>query len=164
MIILWLWIECIEDLVALSKDINVSANWTQRYSGKYIVLTKDLDFNSIFSYSDYTTKYSLNSEKTAYIENEDSETTLKELLTDTSGQGFIPITKIGPSEDQSFQGNFDGRGHVISNLYIKNSNNVGLFGRCYKATIKNLTVKGNIVKTGTAAAGCRRNSRKHDRW
>ena len=43
---------CIEDLVAFSQ--NVSNGNT--YSGKYVKLMRTLDFNSIFSYNDHTTK------------------------------------------------------------------------------------------------------------
>lgn len=44
-------INCIEDLVAFSQNVNTGNN----YSGKYIKLMRTLDFSSIFSYNDYTT-------------------------------------------------------------------------------------------------------------
>ncbi|PZX16163.1 GLUG motif-containing protein [Breznakibacter xylanolyticus] len=47
---------------------------------------------------------------------------------------------IGNSEDHYFRSHFNGNGHIIKNLYIKQpyGGNLGLFGPCYKATIKNL--------------------------
>lgn len=46
----------------------------------------------------------------------------------------------------SFDGNFDGEGHTISGLYIKNGGDAaGLFGELEtNGTIKNLTVKGEV--------------------
>ena len=74
----------------------------------------------------------------------------------------------------NFCGTFDGNGHTIANFYhntweMKGDNNyydatlqyyrdgMGLFGRLYKATVKNLTVKnfssdGEIATTGVIAA------------
>ena len=74
----------------------------------------------------------------------------------------------------SFEGTFDGDGHIISNFYqntweMKGDHNwydateqryrdgMGLFGRVYGGTVKNLTVKnfssdGEITTTGTIAA------------
>ena len=47
---------------------------------------------------------------------------------------------IGNSEDHYFRSHFNGNGHIIKNLYINQpyGGNLGLFGPCYKATIKNL--------------------------
>ena len=56
-------IECIEDLVAFSKEVcngNAYADSSGK-NAKYVILTKDLDFNSIFSYSNYKAKYSYDS-------------------------------------------------------------------------------------------------------
>ena len=75
----------------------------------------------------------------------------------------------------SFMGTFDGNGHTVSNFYqntweMKGDHNwydpikeqyyrdgMGLFGRVYKGTVKNITVKnfssdGEITTTGTIAA------------
>ena len=75
---------------------------------------------------------------------------------------------------RNFEGTFDGNGHTISNFYhntweMKGDHNwydatlqyyrdgMGLFGRVYKGTVKNLTVKnfssdGEIATTGVIAA------------
>ena len=151
-------IDCIEDLVAFSRLVNTSTTsngW--RFTGKYVVLTKDLDFNSIFSYANYKAKYSFDSSTNAYVVDSNSETTIKELC--TAGKGFIAITHTGPSDEQSFQGIFDGQDYTISNLYINNTQNTstrGLFGKIRNATIKNVTVTGLIkgrVTGGTGVAG-----------
>lgn len=57
-------------------------------------------------------------------------------------QGWQPIGV----DNSSFGGVFDGNGHQISsvNIYRSGTNNVGLFGATYYATIKNLTVRGKI--------------------
>ena len=75
----------------------------------------------------------------------------------------------------TFEGTFDGNGHIVANFYqntweIKGDHDwynttteqyyrdgMGLFGRVYKGTVKNLTVKnfssdGEIATTGTIAA------------
>ena len=75
---------------------------------------------------------------------------------------------------KTFEGTFDGQGHTVSNFYhntweMKGDHNwytpeeqyyrdgMGLFGRIYKGTVKNLTVKnfksdGEIATTGVIAA------------
>ena len=148
-------IDCIEDLVAFSRLVNTStASNGWRFTGKYVVLTKDLDFNSIFSYADYTAKYIYDSSKNAYVKDATSDKTIKELC--TTGYGFICITNTGPSEEQSFQGIFDGQNHTISNIYMNNTQNTttkGLFGRIRNATIKNLTVDGLLKGKVTGGSG-----------
>lgn len=136
-------IECIEDLVALSKNVN-SGN---RYANKYVEVTKDLDFNSIFSYSDFTAKYKYDSTANAYIPDENSSTTIKELC--TTGEGFIPIGFYN-----SFRGIFDGKNHEIKNMYINcNTGNVGLFGYIYNSTVKNVGLSGSINVGGYDIGG-----------
>ena len=63
--------------------------------------------------------------------------------------GFVPI-----NGNYGFNGNYDGRGFKIINLYIDraNFNNVGLFERLSGATIKNLTLK-NITVIGNNYVG-----------
>ncbi len=59
--------------------------------------------------------------------------------------GEIPI---GTSYSNTYQGNFDGKGHVIRNLDIDLSTTdyVGLFGYTYGATISNLGVEDASIK------------------
>lgn len=73
-------------------------------------------------------------------------------LSKTTGQ-----TPIGTS-GKKFTGTFDGKGYTISGINITSSTDesfpfVGLFGLCQKATIKNVTVKGNVTGTTTDSSG-----------
>ena len=141
-------INCIEDLVAFSImsnggniDLNLSSS---DFKGKYIKLMRDLDFNSIFSYDDYTTKEygDLNADGTT----EDIRTEL--IKTDSSCIGFTPIG----SSSISFKGTFDGNNHKMENIYENASEYASLFGYGQDAYIKNLTLSG-ILKSGKYAAG-----------
>jgi len=66
------------------------------------------------------------------------------------GQGWQPI---GGTTSEPFKGIFDGNGKTISGFSITrtSTNYVGLFGVVSGATIKNLTIKGNI--SGKAYVG-----------
>ena len=142
-------IECIEDLVKLAELANSKSNIIT--ASKYYLLTKDLDFNSIFSYGNYKTKYSYNAEKKAYIPDENSKTTIKELC--TTGKGFIPIG-LDYSSGRTLRGIFEGNNHYIKNIYINTSNNAALFGGTNGSTIKDLTIDGDITCTsGKNATG-----------
>lgn len=60
-------------------------------------------------------------------------------------------TSIGSSVKNSFQGAFNGQGHMISGMKVRSSGSVGgLFGYCKKAKIKNLTVSGSVESAGNA--------------
>lgn len=142
-------INCIEDLVAFSIMTN-GGNSTlglasNSFSNKYVILTESIDFNSIFSYNDYTTtKYGdLNTDGTI----EDIRTELTK--TDDGCIGFKGIL--------NFAGTFDGKRNTIKNIYQKNtiaSKRTGLFvidsGGCI---IKNLNLTGTIINTKWEAAG-----------
>ena len=142
-------IECIEDLVKLAELANSKSNIIT--ASKYYLLTKDLDFNSIFSYGNYKTKYSYNAEKKAYIPDENSETTIKELC--TTGEGFIPIG-LDYSNNIIFRGTFYGEEQrEIKNIYINKAGIAALFGAGNGVTIKNLTIDGQITSTNAAAVG-----------
>lgn len=65
-------------------------------------------------------------------------------------------TPIGTGFRKSFQGTFDGGGHLISNLSVDygNNNNAGLFGYVYnKGTVRNLRVSGTVTATGLNVGG-----------
>ncbi|MFR9578118.1 MAG: GLUG motif-containing protein, partial [Rikenellaceae bacterium] len=68
---------------------------------------------------------------------------------DNEGNGVAENewTAIKGSVDYPFGGTFDGDGHVISGLYINqsDSNYQGLFGYIESATIKNLGVSGSVT-------------------
>ena len=138
-------ISCIEDLVAFSnmgngkgkKIVNgIAENIAKSvdFTGKYVVLTKDLNFKSKFSYA--------NSERTDFGDINGDDTDGNALITEmTTGQGFSAIGFKG--------GVFDGQNHAIEELYISNEISTtqggnGLFGTVNNVKIKNLTVTGKI--------------------
>ena len=66
-------------------------------------------------------------------------------VTWNDGAGFIPI--------REFNGRFDGKGHVIKNLYIRAGDCVGLFGRALEnAVIKNCGLE-NVNVAGSRYVG-----------
>ena len=75
-----------------------------------------------------------------------------------AGSGWVPIGKYISATDysQTFEGDFDGNGKVISNLTINRSgtegNYQGLFGYTNSATIKNLGIE-NCNITGDSCVG-----------
>lgn len=147
-------IECIEDLVGFSKlvsTIKTSGSPSDLpFLSKKVILTKNLDFNSIFSYANYNSKYSYIEEDDAYESDENSSQTIKELC--TTGKGFIPIGSTYSRTEKCFWGSFDGQGNTIKNIYINTEKNAGLFGGCGGATIKNITISGNITCCGSGNA------------
>lgn len=64
-------------------------------------------------------------------------------------QGWQPIGK-----DSGFRGNFNGNGHIISNLWINrpHTRNIGLFGFCDNADIRDLKLE-NADIIGSAETG-----------
>ncbi len=129
-------IQYIEDLVTLSNKTNNG----DTYEGEWFKLTRDLDFKENTSYKDHT--------RTDYgnINGDENKDNLKTEL--TSGTGFKPIGNKNDNADEStaFQGIFNGSGFILNNLYQNTSwdKYTGLFGRIYNATIKNLTLKGEL--------------------
>jgi hypothetical protein len=73
-------------------------------------------------------------------------------ITFNSGEIFSPIGFGAEGVNtNSFNGNYDGNGYSISNItidpqYVAGGNTgFGLFGKCYKATIKNVTVNNITI-------------------
>lgn len=129
-------IESIEDLVAFSNSVNSGTS----YIGKYVMLTRTIDFKSPFSYNNYKTKVS---EKTNRIITEDESGT--EIMTFlTSGTGFNPI---GIDYTYAFRGVFDGNKCEVKNIFINREDDqgVGLFGMTFAQKIKNIGITGNII-------------------
>lgn len=130
-------ITCIEDLVAFS--IMTNGGNTQlslannNFNGKYVELTRTIDFKSIFSYNDYTTtKYGdLNTDGKV----EDLRTELTK--TEEGCIGFTPMDE--------FKGTFDGKENVIRNIYVNSTNDTGLFHWLTNATIKNIGITGEML-------------------
>ena len=72
---------------------------------------------------------------------------------DFSGELFVKFEQIGINDINTFQGIFDGQGHMISGLSLKsNSAYTGLFGHSYGATIRNVVV-GDTCSIENSYAG-----------
>lgn len=133
-------IESIEDLIAFSQKVNSGST---RYTNKYVVLCRTLDFESKKSYCDSSSIY-----YSDYLEAEQG-TALINALTDKNLKGF---RMIGDNSKALFCGIFDGQGYGIKNIYIKRSK-ASLFGNVDNATIKNLLISGEIIGEDSVASG-----------
>ncbi len=148
-------ISCIEDLVAFSNMSNgtgirfkdgsaVEITSENIFQNKYVILTRNLNFKSKYSYEDSTRTDFGN------LNNNDSDG--NSLIVEmTTGTGWIPI-----GEKTFFDGKFDGKEHTISNLYInaleEDKKDKALFKSIREnASIINLTVTGKIKSNGQAA-------------
>ena len=121
-------VNCIEDLVQLSKEVNENAN---TFADKKIKLNTSLNFKSKYSYIDSTTiEYGdINQDGT-------TQSLIEEL---TTGIGFTPI-----GVSNSFDGIFDGNGQSLKNYTAMIDDaeitlDFGIFGE-NNGTIQNLTV------------------------
>ena len=131
---------CIEDLVKLSQMVNEENN---QLTNQYVVLKKDLDFNSSLSYADANT-----TEFDIYLGG-DGTNPLKQQLSE-EGKGFEPIGKPMTAANV-FEANFDGENHIIRNIYINKSGDAALFGATRgsngvgRSKIMNLSIEGKII-------------------
>lgn len=133
-------INCIEDLVVFSimsnggnSELGITSS---DFENQYVILKRTLDFNSIFSYNDYTTRKYGDLNKDGAIED------IKTELTKTT-EGCIGYTPVG--QKMKFVGNFDGKRNYIKNIYICSNKQAGLFAIIGKnAKIENLGLTGNI--------------------
>ena len=144
-------INCIEDLVALSnlsRGIGVILEngeikeLTQKdktsFSGKYIIMTKNLNFKSRTSYID--------SERKEFGDINGDSSDGNSLITEmTTGNGFLPMSL--------FAGTLNGNGKILSNLYEKKEGNAGLAETMQGGTVKNLEITGDIICLGDNAGG-----------
>ena len=127
---------CIEDLCAFSNEVN-SGNG---FRDKTVMLMRDLNFNSKYSYVNGTIEVDGNIPSCNSIEE-----LRKEL---TENEGFY---SIGYSTGTSFMGTFDGNNKAIKNIYINRPDRSGgLFGTTsntsdYNIIIKNLSISGNMI-------------------
>ena len=117
---------CIEDLVEWSNNY-------KNYQNVNIILCRNLNFKSKYSYAD--------SETTDYGDlNQDKE--IESLINEMQkGIGFIPITQ--------FLGVFDGKNNSLINIYEKTSGVGGIFAEINNATICNLKVNGIMYSNDT---------------
>ena len=65
----------------------------------------------------------------------------------------VTNTMVGNSEEHSFRGTFDGRGHTLTISYNTSSDITAPFRYIQGATFKNLKVTGSITTTKNLAAG-----------
>ena len=125
---------CIEDLCAFSNLVNNESVYST------VMLMRDLNFNSKYSYVNGTIEVDGNIPSCNSIEE------LQKALTEN--EGFYPI---GDSLSTSFRGIFDGNNKAIKNIYINRPDMlVGLFGRTSAVfgnniIIKNLSIFGNMT-------------------
>lgn len=62
---------------------------------------------------------------------------------------WTPVGSFNNGSGTAFKGEFDGRGHTISGIYISTTNDEkGLFGFCTGGTIENLSVTQSYIKGG----------------
>ena len=128
-------IESIEDLVALSNNVNAG----NTYSGKYISLTNSFDFNNNKSYE--------NTGTTIYGDI-NGNGTIEGLKTElTTGAGFVPIG----NGTNKFRGQLLGNSNCVYNLYINRpeTSYVGFIGYNYSGTITTLSLKDVNVTGGS---------------
>ena len=138
-------INCIEDLVAFSNMTNGTGKYFQDgqlkevsgpndMAGKYIVLTRNLNFKSKSSYID--------SQRTDFGDINGDNSDGNALMTEmTTGRGFKSIGKVTGIC-------FDGNNNEIKNLYIKKEdwNHIALFSNISDhSKLTNLTVSGTII-------------------
>ena len=125
-------ISSIEDLVQFSKMTNEGNN----FEGKYIKLTRNLNFNSSFSYSDPE-----NTTIFGDYNNDNIEEGIKSELTKEGARGFIPI--------KQFYGTFLGQNNRISNIKIQETldrdNRYLGFIKENTGTIEDLKLSGKII-------------------
>lgn len=149
------FINCIEDLVAFSNNVN---NEGESYQGKTVVLARDLDFNDESSYVDATDRTLFGD----YNADGTIENILEEL---TKGTGFTPIGNSctfdntnNTIEGNYFKGTFEGNNNIIKNIYINKSvdssnlANVGLFA-VISGNVTNLSISGEILLSSTDSSG-----------
>ena len=152
-------ISCIEDLVVLSNIVNgegikfengqiVQITKNDGLDDKNIILTRNLNFKSKYSYVD--------SARTDFGNINENDADGNMLITEmTTGTGFVSI-----GYSYGFSGIFEGNGKTISNIMINNTErNVhnggeGLFGKTgNNAKVMNLTISGNIDGGGQNTGG-----------
>ena len=129
---------CIEDLCVFSNMVN-SGNY--RFYNETVILMKNLNFNSKYSYVNGTITFDGNIKSCNSIEE------LQEKL--TTNEGFYPIGDRKKT-NSNFIGTFDGNNKSISNIYINRPGmSVGLFGITEisqnNSGIKNLSISGNMI-------------------
>ena len=115
----------VEDLLAFKRSVENNAI----YAGVTVRLMNDIDFNDPNSYRSGEVNSS-------FVES-------------GNGSGFSPIG----NDNASFNGTFDGQGHVLKNLYINETftdsdqHYLGFFRAINNATIKNFGIESGTIKS-----------------
>ena len=124
-------INCIEDLVSFSNMVNMGADVIQY---KYVVLKRELNFQSKFSYTDYR--------RTDFGDINGNTEDGNELITEmTTGKGFKPI-----GYSRACTANFNGNNKMIKKIYInyakEDGGAVGLFSNIIN--VENVQLTGSV--------------------
>ena len=133
-------------------NYNQQLNTGRSLKGKIIITAEKL----LYEINDAVGLRKLSEE----VKNGDSREGIYIVLTDdidlgTHENDVSNFTPIG-TENNPFQGNFNGDNHTISNLYINNTTSnmaIGLFGVIQNSNINNLIIKGEIKSSTKAAIG-----------
>ena len=139
-------INSIEDLVALSYEVNSGAN---SYDGKTVELGRDLWFTGEFD--------SYNNENSIYVQDDyghkpsdEGTLTIKEHM--INGKGFFGIGQETGSGNNPYKGSFDGKGYGIYGIKFCSYFSNGLFKKVEATTdmeFKNVTLgKGSNTSIG----------------
>lgn len=116
----------IEDLINWSK-------YYSKYNKCYIKLGKNLDFKSELSYCNIECK-----DFNDFLECEQNDIGLMNVLGTEEYKGFKAI--------ENFEGEFNGNGYTIKNLYQNTIKDTGFF-ITFRGIIENLTITGKIYST-----------------
>ena len=151
-------INCIEDLVAFSimtyqGDSNLNLK-SQNFQGKYVILTKTLDFKANSSYKDPTTMIYGDLNEDGVVDDIKTELTKQ-------GEECGGFPGIGR---KVFRGVFDGKRNYIKNLYQngKTKSVSFFFNLSNGVEIKKLSITGKIIGKSHAAGFIALESQRHD--
>ena len=160
--------DLLNSLKSGKKTIDGAVSYTHldRLDQKKSVLKGTPD-TSWFDYKNPKKQYQITSEEQlmglASLVNEEQASRWKPTRTETFEGVTFKLTKdikltgewtpIGMSESICFAGSFDGNGHTISNVIIKNNaDSIGFFGYL-KGEVKDLNLSGSIESTGGECGG-----------
>lgn len=123
----------------------IAENYTVDENGNVAIYTED----GLFWFAEQVNSGEAFSGKTVTLENNIALT-----------KAWTPIgyrKKDGFTGEKPFKGIFNGNNHVISGFELTDNSpyndGIGFFGKAYVATIKNLTVEGNITAVGDYVGG-----------
>ena len=115
------------------------------FKDSYIILKRNLNFKSIYSYNDYKTSIYGDLNEDGQIDDIKTKLTKE----DTNCIGFTPIGNY----THTFSGVFLGNGFEINNIYENSASITGLFGVVGNATISDLSISGKLISNEESAGG-----------